>query len=397
VQFVNPLLFLLLLAIAVPATLACFYLFVQTLMSGELPPPTPSNRKLRFDIVVPSHNEAGVIAGTIANLKQIDWPADLYRIVIVADNCTDATAEIARAAGVVVLERTDLSQRGKGYALLYAFKHLREAAFADAVAVVDADAEVSTNLLEAFASRIEAGAHAVQVHYGVLNPWGSWRTRLLTIAMAAYHIVRSRARERQHVSSGVRGNGWCVTQQLLGQVQYNAFSLAEDIEYGINLGLAGYRVYYAGEAHASQEMTANAQVASKQRERWEVGRFRLIRSSTLPLLKAAFSRPSAVCLDLAMDLIVLPFTYVALNVGALLVVSLLCAWLNAAFLPWVWLSAGYVVLLALYVLRGWQLSGTGMRGLLDLLGAPVFVIWKLLLMLNRRQSNEWVRTERKRS
>ena len=393
----NLLILLLLLALALPAALACAYLLVQTLMSGRLPPEPRSARQLRFDIVVPAHNEAAVIAHTIANLRQLDWPTDRYRILVVADNCTDATVALASAEGATVLERQDPTLRGKGYALLCAFQRCREDAWADAIAVVDADAEVSSNLLDAFAARIERGAHAVQAHYGVLNPWGSWRTRLLTVAMAAYHVVRSRARERQRVSCGVRGNGWCITQQLLGQVNYNAFSLAEDIEYGIALGLAGYRVYYAGEAHASQEMTANPQVARQQRQRWEHGRFQLIRSRTLPLLRTALQRRSAICLDLALDLLVLPFTYVALNVAALLVTALLAAWWHSGFTPWVWFTVDCVAILVAYVLRGWQLSDTGAQGLLDLIGAPVFVLWKLMLMLSRQRSADWVRTERKRS
>ncbi len=395
--FLNLLILLVLLALALPAALACVYLLVHTLMSGRLSTPPPSARQLRFDIVVPAHNEAAGISHTIANLRQLDWPTDRYRILVVADNCTDATAALASAAGATVLERFDPTLRGKGYALLFAFQRSRVDAWADAIAVVDADSEVSSNLLEAFAARIEHGAHAVQAHYGVLNPWGSWRTRLLTVAMAAYHVVRSRARERQRVSCGLRGNGWCVTQQLLEQVSYNAFSLAEDLEYGIALGLAGYRVYYAGEAEAGQDMTASPQAARKQRQRWEHGRFQLIRSRTLPLLRAALQRRSPVCLDLALDLLVLPFTYVALGVGGLLVAALLAAWWHAGFLPWVWFSAGCILVLVAYVLRGWQLSGIGARGLVDLLGAPAFVVWKLVLMLSRHQAGEWVRTERKRS
>jgi cellulose synthase/poly-beta-1,6-N-acetylglucosamine synthase-like glycosyltransferase len=389
---------LVLTALAIPAVLACGYLLIQTLLSGPLPPPPRSGRRLRFDVIVPAHNEAEVIAATIGNLQQLDWPADLYRIVVVADNCTDATAALAAAAGASVLERHDPTLRGKGYALLFAFERSREHQWADAVAVVDADAQVSSNLLEAFASRIEQGAHAVQGHYGVLNPWGAWRTRLLTIAMAAYHIVRSRARERQHVSSGIRGNGWCVTHTLLAQVPYNAFSLAEDIEFGIALGLAGYRVHYAGEAHASQEMVADGRAARKQRQRWEQGRFQLIRRCTLPLLRSAIRNRSTVCLDLALDLVVLPFTYVTLSVGALLLASLLAYWWNSALLGWVWISLLCSLSLVLYILRGWQLSETGLRGLLDLAGAPAFIAWKLLLMLNRGKSTgEWVRTDRKRS
>jgi 1,2-diacylglycerol 3-beta-glucosyltransferase len=386
-----------LLLLALPAAVACLYLLVQTLMSGRLPTAPPSARRLRFDVVVPAHNEAAVISNTIANLRRLDWPTDRYRILVIADNCTDATAALAGTAGATVLERFDPALRGKGYALLAGFKRSSEDAWADAVAVVDADAEVSCNLLEAFAARIEHGAHAVQAHYGVLNPGGSWRTRLLTVAMAAYHVVRSRARERQHVSCGVRGNGWCVTHQLLREVKYGAFSLAEDIEYGIALGLAGFRVHYAGEAEASQDMTATPQAARKQRQRWEHGRFQLIRARTLPLLWAALRRRNPVCLDLALDLLVLPLTYVAVGVGSLLVAALLAAWWHPGFMPWVWFSVGCALVLVAYILRGWQLSGTGARGLLDLLGAPAFVVWKIALMLGRHQSGEWVRTERKRS
>jgi cellulose synthase/poly-beta-1,6-N-acetylglucosamine synthase-like glycosyltransferase len=390
-------LLLALIALALPATLACLYLFVQTLMSGRLPPAAPSSRLLRFDIIVPAHNEALGIAATVRNLRQVDWPQDRFRVLVVADNCSDETAAAAASAGASVLERVDTSLRGKGYALQLAFQRSHDQHWADAVVIVDADSRVSINLLEAFAARIERGAHALQAHHGVLNPGGAWRTRLLAIAIAAYHIVRSRARERQRVSVGIRGNGWCLTHEVLQQAPYKAFSLAEDIEFGIELGLAGHRVHYAGEAHASQEMVSDAATAAKQRQRWENGRFQLIRSHTLVLLRAAIRRRSAICLDLALDLLLLPLTLVALNVAVLLAASIFAAWWNSAFSGWVWLSLICASSLVVYILRGWQLSETGARGLLDLAGAPAFVVWKVLLMLNRHGSTEWIRTDRKPS
>jgi cellulose synthase/poly-beta-1,6-N-acetylglucosamine synthase-like glycosyltransferase len=393
----NLLIVVVLMALALPCALACTYLLVQTLMSASLPTPPASSRRLRFDIVVPAHNEAAGIAHTIANLRQLDWPTDQYRILVVADNCTDATAAVAGVAGASVIQRHDPTLRGKGYALRFAFQRCHEDAWADVIVIVDADSEVTPNLLEAFASRIEQGAHAVQASYGVLNAKGSWRTRLLTVAIGAVDTVRSRARERWRVSSGLRGNGWCATRQLLEQVNYSAFSLTEDLEYGIALGLAGYRVHYAGEAEAAQDMTVSPQAARTQRRRWEIGRFRLIRSRTLLLLRTALQRRSVVCLDLAFDLLLLPLSYIALGVGALLVTSLLAAWWHHLFVPWVWLSVACIVALFAYVMRGWQLSGMGARGLLDLLGAPAFIAWKLLLMLSRNHPDGWVRTERKRS
>ncbi len=383
--------------LGVPATGACIYLLALTLLSAALPPPPPSARKLRFDVVVPAHNEEPVIASVVASLKRIDWPADRFRVVVVADNCTDRTAAIATAAGAHVMQRMDQERRGKGYALEFAFEASRARNWADAVVVVDADSEVSPNILEAFACRIERGAHAVQAHYGVSNTNASWRTRLLSIAKASFHIVRSRGRERLGLSCGIRGNGWAVTHEVLRRVPYRAFSLTEDLEYGIDLGMAGYRVAYADEAHADAEMVSGERDSRKQRQRWEQGRFQLVRSRTLILLRKAVTAHSLVCLDLALDLIVLPVSYVFLNIAVLLPVAFVGASRVPSLWIWVWLGTGCAAAAALYILRGWQLSGAGIRGLLDLARAPFFLLWKLLVMLSPGNSKEWVRTKREDS
>lgn len=381
--------------VGTPAVLSCGYLLLLTLFSGSARAPAAGARRLRFDVIVPAHDEEALIGRVVRSLHRSDWPRDTFRIVVVADNCTDGTAALARLAGAEVLERADANLRGKGYALEHAFRASRVRGWADAVVVVDADSEVSANLLAACAARIERGAHAVQVHYGVLQPRASWRTRLLCIAMAAFHRLRSRGRERLRLSCGFRGNGWCVTHALLEQVPYRAFSLAEDIEYGIELGLAGHRIHYADEASVDAEMVADAASAASQRRRWELGRWQLLRTKTVALLRAAVRRRSRVCLDLALDLLVLPLSYIVLNVVTLLAVA-------AAVVPWqpaalLWLSVGFACAasLLLYVLRGWQLSGMGVLGLADLARAPFFLAWKVVLLLRSRGSLAWVRTPRR--
>jgi|SoimicmetaTmtHMA_FD_contig_41_9074263_length_3641_multi_5_in_0_out_0_3 cellulose synthase/poly-beta-1,6-N-acetylglucosamine synthase-like glycosyltransferase len=385
---------LVLLMLALPAAAASLYLLLFTLLSSAPPAALRSSRRLRFDVVVPAHDEAAAIQGVVASLRKLDWPADGFRVLVVADNCTDSTAALAREAGAEVLERNDTTRRGKGYALDFAFHLSHVHGWADAVVVVDADTEVSANLLEAFAGRIDEGAKAVQAHYGVLNPQASWRTRLMAIAMASFHRVRSRARERLQLSCGIRGNGWCVTHRLLHLVPYRAFSLTEDIEYGIELGLAGHRVHYADEAQVAGVMVSGEAAARTQRQRWEGGRLRLIRTKILPLLRAAKEPGAGVCLDLALDLLVPPLSYVAMNIAALIVLAgIALLWEPSAEMG---LSLGLLcgLSLLLYVLRGWQLSGVGMRGLIDLARAPFFVLWKVLLMLRARAPAAWVRTKR---
>ena len=117
---------------------------------------------MKFDVIVPSHNEEIGIAETVTSLLGVDYPAELRRVIVVADNCADATAPRAREAGATVLERADTTKRGKGYALEFAFARSASDAFADAIVVVDADTTVTPNLLRAFAARFENGAVAAQ-------------------------------------------------------------------------------------------------------------------------------------------------------------------------------------------------------------------------------------------
>jgi 1,2-diacylglycerol 3-beta-glucosyltransferase len=385
--------------LAVAAVFSCGYLLLLTLLSGRNTPPVGLasflSQQVRFDVIVPAHNEAALIERTVANLLQLDWPKDSFRVIVVADNCTDDTTALARAAGAHVIERRHDRLRGKGYALEFAFHSSQSCGWADALVVVDADSEASPNLLSACAARIVNGAQAVQVYYSVRDPHASWRTRLMCIALAAFHRLRSRARERLHVSCGIRGNGWCVTQAVLKRVPYKAFSLAEDIEYGILLGIAGFRVHYADEATVAGEMVSDAGSAGTQRQRWEQGRFQLVLSKTMSLVDASLRQPSKVCFDLAMDLLVLPISYIALNVAILVVGALLYWWWEPTSSTALWLAAACVLSLALYVLRGWQLSGMGMRGLMDLARAPFFIAWKIATMSKSPSSLEWVRTKRR--
>lgn len=386
---------LILAALAIPATLSCAYLALLTLLSWAPQLPPRSSRRLCFDVIVPAHNEESGITRTVASLLAMDWPPERFRVLVVADNCSDATATVARAAGATVLERQDAVRRGKGYALAHAFDMSVREGFATAVVVVDADAEVSPNLLEAFATRIERGAVAIQAHYGILNPGASWRTELITIAKGAFHIVRSRAREHLGLSCGIRGNGWCVTHGLLAEIPYRYYSLTEDVEFGIALGLAGHRVEYAGEAHADADMASSEKTARTQRQRWEKGRFQLVRARTMPLLWAAVRRRSALCLDLAADLIVPPLSYLVLNVAVLGVAATAVALHDPAAWRWAWWSLACMLLLMVHVLRGWQLSGIGIRGIAALAHVPAFLVWRIRLLVSRK-SGEWVRTEREK-
>ncbi len=377
--------------VALLAALACAYLLVLTLWSRHRAPSAPGGASLRFAVVVPAHNEAGSIAGTVHNLATLDWPQAQFEILVVADNCSDDTAAAARSAGATVLERHDVTRRGKGYALTHAFDHVLARGWADAVVVIDADTRADGNLLSALAASLAAGNLAVQAHYAVLNPADSWRTRLMTIAMSAFHTVRSRGREQLGWSCGIRGNGWCVSARLLREVPYRAYSIVEDVEYGARLALAGHRVAYLEDACVRAEMVTRAEHAAPQRRRWELGRKALIRNLVPPLLRTGVRCDDSLCLELAADLLVPPLSQLAATV--------LAGGLAAAVLHLptaLALNLFSLAALVVYVGRGWQLSGLGLRCALDLLRVPYFMFWKFMVLL-RHASSGWTRTQREHS
>lgn len=367
------------------------YLGVLTVFSRGLKTPTPDHRRV-FAIVVPAHNEATGIVATITSLRSLQYPSDRFSIVVIADNCTDNTAELARAAGVTVIERFDDARRSKGFALTDVLPRVLQNPSVDAVVIIDADTQVDRNLLSAVSARFAAGAHAAQADYQVANPEGGWRTELMSVAFTCFHEVRSMGRERLGLSTGLRGNGMAFTRFALETVPHQASSLVEDLEHGIALAKAGIRVVYIHEAHVRAEMPVDDDAAASQRKRWERGRDLMRAEHGWPLLKLAAQNRSKVQADLAADVMIPPLTQV---VKANMVLS------GAAFVVAVGrrrfgLSAvvASVALggLVAHVLSGWRRSGIGVSVLAKL---PGYLRWKSGLTFGSTGAdNAWVRTRR---
>jgi len=190
----------------------------------------------------------------------------------------------------------------------------------------------------------------------------------------------------------------CFTTSVLRAVPHEAYSIVEDVEYGIRLAEAGHRVHYADDAHVYGEMVSNATAARSQRARWEGGRAALRRKYGMRLLRAGL-RGDRVLLDLALDVLVPPLSRIAVPSVLGLALSLGGALATGGGFA---LSRGVFAVslsaIAAYVLRGWAVSGTGARGLVDLLFAPFYVVWKMTSVrapaARPDAEAEWVRTTR---
>jgi Glycosyltransferase like family 2 len=261
-----------------PFMIACSILALVTLpgtielamitFAGILP---PHDRKgsdtdiAKLAVVVPAHNEAAAIARCVRSIAACIPPEALEtEIVVIADNCTDATADFARAAGARVLVRSDSTRQGKGFALKFAFEVLLGEAV-DAVLVVDADSMVDPDFLVESVRLFRAGADGVQARYLVLNSDASPRTRLMNVAFMAFNVLRARGRERLGLSAGISGNGFGLSRATLLAIPYETHSLVEDLDYHLRIVEAGRRISFADRTGVRAEMPIGGRGASTQR------------------------------------------------------------------------------------------------------------------------------------
>jgi 1,2-diacylglycerol 3-beta-glucosyltransferase len=269
--------------------------------SRDLPDEESHGDELSIAVLVPAHDEEAGLAATVEALSAQSYPPGRHEVIVIADNCADATAAVARASGATVWERTDRAARGKGQALAWALARLwAERPDVDAVAVVDADCIASSNLCAVVDRSLRAGARAIQVRYVVSNPEASATAALRWAGFALMHVVRPRGKRRLGLSCGLFGTGMAFHRDLLREQPWSAFSVTEDAEYHLRLVAAGDAVAFAEEASVASPMPTTPAGARDQQLRWETGNARLARRSARLLLdglRAGDRRRIAAALD----------------------------------------------------------------------------------------------------
>lgn len=374
-------------------------LYLLTLLGAATHAPRPSAARVELDVplrmivLIPAHNEETNIGKTLASLDALDYPRDRFEVVVISDNCEDHTAELARTAGATVYERVNPSVRGKGYALAWALERLwRERPNTEAVVILDADCEVSPNLLAAIARRMGSGVSAVQANYIVANPAASWSSGLRFAAFALINTVRPLGKERLGLSCGLLGTGMGFTRALLERQPWRAFSITEDSEYHLHLVEAGERVWFIAEASVLSAMPTSLQGAREQQLRWEGGRWQMIGGWVPRLLMSGLRHHDPVRLHAALEPFVPPQSLLLASASMALALAVVLRHRFAGAL-----AATNLLGQVGYIVGGLRLVRAPAAVYRALIMAPILMIWKVGLhirIIAGRGPQGWVRTSR---
>ncbi len=357
------------------------YLFFLALVSiwperkrSIVPPET------KFAIVIPAHNESDLIGNTLVKLREVDYPPDLYDVFVIADNCEDNTAEIARSEGAQVWERQDLENLGKGYVLQWAFQRLLASGDHSGYVVVDADTLLEPDFLHCINNRFCKGAKAVQGYSDVLNPEHSVVASLSYMGFVLNRNYRYKGRTRLGWTSNLMGTGMCFQREIIEKYGWVATSIVEDIEYEMFLHLQGVLVSYAPEAKVWVQLHDSFSKTKGQRRRWDMGKFEVRNRFVIPLLQRGLRKKDISYLDSALELLIPPYSILVTIILFMAFVFFAVHGLQPDAVLYVWLAV--VASVFLYTFGGLQLVGIKWKVYRNLFAAPYFLIWRVWVIIH---------------
>nr|WP_183982949.1 glycosyltransferase family 2 protein [Sphingomonas jinjuensis] len=366
-------------------------MLVEVLL-GAVPPrrrgmvPAPAH-PVRIVVLVPAHDEAAGIAAIVAPL------ADEVDLLVVADNCSDDTAAVARGAGARVVERADPVNRGKGFALARGRDELA-ADPPDCVVVLDADTAIDAEGVRRLAADAVARGRPVQGCY-LLEPRSdaSVATRFSAAAFLVKNLVRQLGTRRLGAPALLVGSGMAFPWTQFATLPLATGHVAEDMMLGVVSAIDGHAPRFAADVLIVGATSSDTGTVT-QRRRWESGAQATAREFAPKLVRAAFARRRPGLLWLALDLCVPPLILLLLLDSLLTALLMVAALFGASPGPFILLgilTTALIVTVPLSIL---------LHGRADLVSGwreiPRYALWKAKLSLGvlARRERNWIRTER---
>lgn len=346
-------------------------------------------------IIIPAHNEELLLPRLLESIQQQDYPRQLFNIIVVADNCTDNTADVAKRNGSIVLERFDQEKKGKGYAIKWAIETTNISQH-DAIFIVDADSVMCGDALYNLDNMIQEGNRIIQCYNGIGNPDDSWFTRLLDVSRTIGNQIYHPTKQRLGLSSYLMGNGMCFTTNILRKYGWDAFTVGEDWEYYAKLVESGEVIGFARDARVYHRESSSLKQATSQRMRWSSGRFAIAWKYGFRLLAKGLAEHNIVKFDAALPLI-FPNPSLGINITLVGLITVLTLPVIQKELFVSWFLALGLIQLGIFII-GVFYTHNKFSKFISIFIAPAFLIWKMVidifsvLGIGRKK---WVRTERK--
>ena len=392
----NQLLNFLLLAASLFLLLPIVILFVECLAAaaaddqkpGELLPGKP-----RLAVLVPAHNEAMGISATLKSVLPQLTSDD--RLLVVADNCCDETAAVARAFDLTVIERHDLEKRGKGYALDFGLEFLA-ADPPDVVVVVDADCLVAEGAIAKISQLAATEQRPVQARYLLTPPANaSPGSAVSLLAFTVKNLVRPLGLAQLGLPCLLTGTGMAFPWSVIRNASLASSNIVEDMQLSVDLLIAGSPAMFCADAEVTGLLPQQQHAAKSQRTRWEHGHLQTLRTQVPRLLKEWFNQKRFDVLAIALDLCVPPLSLLVM-LWLLLTTAALVAGLTLRLYAPVLVLALEGLLILVSVMTAWAKFARNTLPLTTLLSVPGYILWKIPLYLTFlvKPQTKWVRTER---
>jgi len=300
------------------------YIFVSLI---KRPPQLTAKKNHRYAAMICARDESKVILDIIQSIRMQNYPAELIDIFVVADNCTDNTAEVAKAAGATVFVRRNQERTGKGYALEFGFASIEEEYGIDAYEayfVFDADNVLDGNYFKEMNKAFDNGAVACTSYRNAKNFASNWITAGYGIWFLREARYLNQARYLLNSSCAISGTGFFVSSELIKQNNgWHYHLLTEDIEFSVDTVLKKQRISYAPAAVIYDEQPLTFKESWNQRLRWTRGIYQVFRRYGAKLLLGKLFFPKGhrfACYDLLMTIapaMMLMLTSLVVNLSVL--------------------------------------------------------------------------------
>ncbi|MDR3233236.1 MAG: glycosyltransferase family 2 protein [Planctomycetaceae bacterium] len=356
-----------------------------------------SRQKKRFAIVIPAHNEAEIIETTLASVQGINFPQEQFTVFVVADNCSDTTAEIARKQDCEVLERFDTERSGKGCALAWAFGQILPQDY-DAVAVLDADCTISPDALNVYESLLQQGKRVLQSHYFVGNPDENVISFAAAVGNALEYELFYAPKSVCGLAVMLVGTGMVFDKSVLLENPWTANSLTEDAEYAVQLAENDVQVTFVSNIKVTQNASAHQSQLRVQRARWAKGTSDLAYQRGVKLAINGLCRAKLYLADLGFTLFVVSRAFIFCGILLTAALSVPVAFLAtpALRIPLLCTAWACVMLNVLYVMTAFYFVGITRHRLVMLCQSPLILCQMAWLSFKSffSKKHSWSKTPR---